>query len=108
MLEQQDFQCAKLKELAAQAGGSSRRLRKLERMLNALHERNKPWFYPFAIFLMFGTQLLMAIEAWRIRYGSSLRVFLDAWAEFEALNSLANYAYENPDNIFPEFSTNSS
>ena len=29
---------------------------------------------------------------------------MDAWGEFEALNALANYARENPDSTFPEFS----
>ena len=30
-------------------------------------------------------------------------MWLQAWAEFEALNALAAHAYENPDNAFPEF-----
>ena len=50
-----------------------------------------------------GTQLCMAIERWRSQHGESLRSWLQAWAEFEALNALAGYAYENPDNAFPEF-----
>jgi hypothetical protein len=29
--------------------------------------------------------------------------WLDAWAEFEALQALATYAYERPDGTFPEF-----
>ena len=47
----------------------------------------------------------MAVEHWRIEHGADLRVWLDAWAEFEALNALANYSYENPGNTFPEFSS---
>jgi DNA mismatch repair ATPase MutS len=47
----------------------------------------------------------MAIEHWRIEHRTKLRVWLDAWAEFEALNALAHYAYENPENTFPEFSS---
>src|SRR3977135_3034478 len=46
----------------------------------------------------------MAIEHWRMQHGDALRVWMDAWGEFEALNSLANYAQENPDSAFPEFS----
>ncbi len=48
--------------------------------------------------------MCMAIEAWRIEHGANLRIWLDAWAEFEALIALATYAYENPENTFPEFS----
>jgi len=46
----------------------------------------------------------MAIENWRIEHRIALRIWLDTWAEFEALSALANYAYENPENTFPEFS----
>ena len=45
--------------------------------------------------------------AWQSSSGAkarpSLRMWLEAWAEFEALNALAAYGYENPDNTFPEF-----
>jgi DNA mismatch repair ATPase MutS len=51
---------------------------------------------------MVGTQVSMAVEDWRTRNQESLRDWLDAWAEFEALNALANY--ENPENSVPEFS----
>jgi DNA mismatch repair ATPase MutS len=45
----------------------------------------------------------MAIEQWRVAHGESLRIWLHTWAEFEALNALAAYGYENPENTFPEF-----
>ena len=32
-------------------------------------------------------------------------MWFGAWAEFEALNTLANYNYENPDHTFPEFAS---
>lgn len=104
LLEEHRFQSPKLRRLADRAQNSSKSVRKLERLLNALHERNKEWFYGPSLLLLFGTQLCMAIEHWRIKHGAALGVWLDAWAEFEALNALANYAYENPENAFPEFS----
>jgi len=58
-----------------------------------------------SLLLLGGTQLCMAVEQWRIEHRAALRGWLDAWAEFEALNALANYAYENPENTFPDFST---
>jgi DNA mismatch repair ATPase MutS len=105
LLEETHFQSIKLRGLADRARNSSKSVRKLERLVNALNERNKEWFYGPSLYLLIGTQLCMAIEAWRIENGAALRVWLDAWAEFEALNALANYAYENPENTFPEFST---
>jgi DNA mismatch repair ATPase MutS len=104
LLEQTEFQSLKLRQLADRVRNSSKSVRKLERLVNALNERNKEWFYGPSLYLLIGTQLCMAIEAWRIENGAALRIWLDAWAEFEALNALANYAYENPENTFPEFS----
>jgi hypothetical protein len=105
LLERTQFQSARLRRIADLVRNSSRSVRKLERLLNTLNERNKEWFYAPSLFLLVGTQLCMAIENWRIENGAALRSWLDAWAEFEALSALANYAYENPDNTFPVFST---
>jgi MutS domain V len=104
LLEQTEFQSLKLRQLADRVRNSSKSVRKLERLVNALNERNKEWFYGPSLYLLIGTQLCMAIEVWRIENGAALRIWLDAWAEFEALNALANYAYENPENTFPDFS----
>jgi DNA mismatch repair ATPase MutS len=68
-------------------------------------ERDKEFFYVFSRLLLVGTQLCMAIEHWRMENGDALHGRLKAWAEFEALNALAGYGYENPENTFPEFST---
>ena len=103
LLEAQQFRSVKLRDLAERVRNSSRSVRTLERLLNALGERNKPWFYGPSLFLLFGTQVCMAIEAWRNKHGRALRIWLDVWAEFEALNAFATYAYENPTNTFPEF-----
>jgi MutS domain V len=104
LLEASEFKSEKLRQLANRARGSAKSVRRLERLLNALHERNKDLFYVPSLILLFGTQLCMAIEDWRIAHRADLRIWLDVWAEFEALNALANYAYENPESVFPEFS----
>jgi hypothetical protein len=105
LLERTQFQSARLRGIADRVRNSSRSVRKLERLLNALNERNKEWFYAPFLFLLVGTQLCMAIENWRSENGAALRSWLAAWAEFEALSALANYAYENPENTFPVFSS---
>jgi xanthosine utilization system XapX-like protein len=105
LLEHHQFQSSKLRQLAGRVRNGSKSVRKLERLLNALNERNKEWFFGPSLLLLTGTQLCLAIEQWRIQHRAALRGWLDAWAEFEALNALANYAYENPENAFPELST---
>jgi DNA mismatch repair ATPase MutS len=44
----------------------------------------------------------MAIEAWRIRCGPQIGKWVAAVSEFEALCSLASFAYERPDAVFAE------
>src|SRR5262249_36000623 len=41
---------------------------------------------------------------WRAESGPEVRQWMDAVAEFEALSSLASYAYEHPRDPFPEVS----
>jgi DNA mismatch repair ATPase MutS len=104
LLEGEQFQSAKLKRLTEQIRGGSAAIRKLQRLLDALGQRNKDWFFAVSRCLLLGTQLCMATERWRREHGQALRTWLYAWAQFEALNALAAYGYENPDNTFPEFS----
>ena len=102
LIERQRFSATKVAALAAQARGSAGSMKRLELLLKVLEERHKEWFYLPGLILMLGTQVCAAVEEWRIRHGAALAGWLDAWAEFEALNSLANFCYENPDHVFPE------
>ena len=102
LMETEEVQSPKLRQLAGEVRNSADTIRKLERLLDALAQRDKEWFFaPYRYFLV-GTQLCMAIEQWRRQHGESLRIWLQAWGEFEALNALAAYSFENPDNAFPE------
>jgi DNA mismatch repair ATPase MutS len=102
MLEGEQFRSIKLTRLVEQVENGSRSIRKLEPLLGALGQRDKDWFYGPSRLLLVGTQVCIAIEQWRREHGAALRVWLSAWAEFEALNALAGYGYENPHNTFPE------
>jgi len=44
----------------------------------------------------------LALERWRARCGGSLAGWIEAASEIEALSALAGYAFEHPDDIFPE------
>jgi hypothetical protein len=108
LLETEQFQSPKLMQLAGDVGNSSESIRTLERLMDALGQRDKEWFYaPFRYFLI-GTQLCMAIEQWRREHAESLKIWMGAWAEFEALNALAAYSFENPENTFPEVADGSA
>jgi hypothetical protein len=53
--------------------------------------------------LLWNLQCAFAIDAWRDQHGRSIRAWLGAVGEVEALSDLASYAYEHPHDVFPEF-----
>lgn len=102
LLEEQSFHSAKLQELAGRVKGASSPVRKLDRLIRAVDECTKEWFYGIGVALLLDTQLALAIERWKLRHGEDLRNWLETWAEFEAVNALACYAHEHPEDVFPE------
>ncbi|MGH7790632.1 MAG: MutS-related protein, partial [Candidatus Binatia bacterium] len=80
----------------------SRRIAQLQRLINLLDARRNQFFAPLAPLLLWGTQLGMAIDAWRAVSGAGIERWLRAVGEFEALCALAAYAYEHPHDPFPQ------
>ena len=80
----------------------SQRLAKLAKLVDLLEARRNQMFMPIGWLLLWTTQLSFALEAWRVKSGPSIALWLEAVGEFEALTSLAGYAFENPDDPFPE------
>ncbi|WP_321478209.1 hypothetical protein [uncultured Paludibaculum sp.] len=104
LLQHSEFQSAKLGAIVRtlREAGASGSIRRIERMIVWLNERNKDWFYGPSMFLLYATQMTLAIEHWRGSHQENMRAWLDDWAEFEALNALAGYGYEHPEDPFPE------
>jgi hypothetical protein len=80
----------------------SRRIAQLERLINLLDARRNELFAAVAPLLLWGTQLALAVEAWRAVSGPAVARWLGAVGEFEALCALATYAYERDDDPFPD------
>jgi DNA mismatch repair ATPase MutS len=59
------------------------------------------------LFVLWTLQCACAVEAWRKLAGPAVRRWLATVGEFEALSSLAGYAYEHPADVFPEFAQTS-
>ena len=47
-------------------------------------------------------QCMVALERWKARYASAFPKWIAAVGEIEALNSLATFAFNNPEYIYPE------
>lgn len=54
---------------------------------------------------LFNLHVLKALLKWKENYSSELENWIAIIGEFEALNSLANVAYNNPDFVFPDINS---
>lgn len=69
-----------------------------------LDDSRHNWFVRlFDVPLLYSLQVAFALERWRRKYGSGIEAWLDVVGQLEALSSIAAYAYEHPEDPFPEF-----
>ena len=110
MMEAQQFHSPKLRALVecVRKQSGAKAVRKVEKLARVFDQRDKELFHYPSMLLAVGTQLVLAVEQWRAQYQRDFKSWLDAWAEFEALQALAGYAHERPDCTFPEFVGDSS
>lgn len=107
LIEQRQFESAHLKHIinALQTEGvpPSRSIAQLRRAIQGLNNCFRNQFSaPLTILLGIPFHYLSAIERWLKHVGPHCPEWLAAVGEFEALCSLAGYAYEHPDDPFPE------
>jgi len=105
-IERESFTAPRLTALRAALDSAgvppSRRIAQLDRLITLLDARRNQLFAAVTPLLLWGTQLALALEAWRAMCGPSVGRWLAAVGEFEALCALATFAYEHPDDPFPE------
>ena len=100
IVEWERFSSAKLRALAGslarEGSAASTNVRRLQRLMRLLKERDNEFFTYVSFCLLWATQFAMAIEHWRQRHGAQLQAWVAALGEFEALISLSTYSYEHP------------
>lgn len=99
LMQSHPFASARLRELQAltlEPAGSTALLNKLASSLGVVEQRSKGWFFVLSLLLAAGTQAAISIAAWKRSHADSMRIWLQAWSEFEALNALATFAFEHP------------
>ena len=105
-MERETFTSARLRQLQASLAKDAKRpsqqIAYLLRLVDYLNQRRNQFFMIVSIPLLWGTQFAFAIEAWRSRCGPFVEGWLKAFGEFEALCALSGYAYEHPEDPFPE------
>jgi hypothetical protein len=104
-LEAETFSSPKLSTLRTRldvAGQpASHRIAQLQRFIELLDSRDHAVMKLVGPLLLWTTQLAVAIESWRAVSGAGIGGWVAAVGEMEALSSLACYAYEHPDDPFP-------
>ena len=81
----------------------SRAVRRLRLWVDLFDSRRNQFFAPLALVSMWGVHCALAIEAWRARHGAAVEAWLAAVGQLEAMGSLAGYAWEHPDDVYPAF-----
>jgi len=103
-LEQEQFSCARLGVLRGALEGVSRPsalIAQLRRYIAARDALRNEFVRPFGLLLLVRSQAAVAIDRWHAANRSSLARWIATIAEFEALSSLATYAFEHPADPFP-------
>ncbi|MGB6876615.1 MAG: hypothetical protein WBD87_11320 [Candidatus Acidiferrales bacterium] len=102
LVQGEQFQSPQLVELQRKLHGSFECIASLQRLVRLLSLRESEWLaWPYLL-LLGTTQVTSRIEWWRQRHGPQLVEWITVLGEFEALMAIAAYAYENPDDPFPE------
>jgi hypothetical protein len=106
-IEDERFEAAPLQQLqlklSSHSLGASAAISKLATIVNFVEARRNPMLAPFMLLLLYPLQTALAAERWRSTHGAVIRPWLEVLGEFEALISLARYAYERFEDPFPEF-----
>jgi hypothetical protein len=106
VLERQTFTAPRLialhAALARDGVPASRQIERLRKLVSLLDARRNQFFAPFALLLLWTTNIAFAIERWRIESGTEIVKWIDAIGEMEALLSLSSFAFEHPAFVMPE------
>jgi hypothetical protein len=90
-------------QLSSGAVPGSQAIAKLRSLVDLIDSRDNLFLKALDVPLMYSVQVAFAAERWRHAHGKSVRGWLAAVGEIEALLSLAGYSYEHPADPFPEF-----
>ncbi|PJJ07868.1 MutS-like protein [Flavobacterium sp. 1] len=106
-IEKENFKSEKLKDLQQKLNfknqKASAHLQKLAELFSNMETIGN--FVTALLFngtFLFNLHVLKSMIAWKKEHAEVLEEWLEVIGEFEMLNSLANFAYNNPDFVYPE------
>ena len=105
-LEAAEFRSTALQQAQAPLHNDNQRASEALKRLAYITGQLDVRYNAFAVILNVGflwdIQWIYKLEDWKTRHGNSLSGWFTSLQTFEALSSLANAAYNNPDWVFPE------
>jgi hypothetical protein len=106
LFERERFQSPRLVALGERLrhGGevASHQIARLARLVDWANAQRNQFFAPIGWLVLWPVHFAYAIERWRARSGADVARWIEVIGELEALAALAGYAYERPDEPFPE------
>lgn len=106
-IENEQFTSEKLRGFQSGLRGTTQPasvwIRKLAHIVNWINARDSLLMKVIDLPLLYIVQIGISADFWRKRFGSKVRLCIEAVAEFEALLSVSAYAYEHPEDPFPIF-----
>jgi hypothetical protein len=106
-IENEEFQSPLLKQLAScfKDGNvtASEGIAKLSSLCELENSRHNIILRFIDLPLLYSLQVGFALQRWRRKYASAVISWIESLGQIEALLSLATFAYEHPEDCFPEF-----
>jgi hypothetical protein len=91
-----------LEELRGRAREAHGAIRQLSRLTSFFDQRLNLLVFIFLNSLAFyDLRCMVALERWKARYRDKLPAWIEAVGNIEALNSLATFAFNHPDHVYP-------
>lgn len=102
LITKENFDNQVLKRLQAQVTGASEAIGMLDKITGRMANRTNPFFMFFVgLPTLWDIWYFNKLENWKATHQQDLPQWLATIAEFEALNSLAGYAFANPSFVVP-------
>lgn len=107
ILEQEHFTSSRLCDLQAQLKTDgippSAAVKKLDRITDYAAHHHNLFFVFLDNFIFYSLFCALWAESWRKKFGRALRSWLNTVGQMESLAALSGYAFEHPQNVWPEF-----
>ena len=106
ILEKQDFKSERLREIVSplhlEGRRATERIHRFRRLIGLFEARRNQFVAIIGPLVLYQTQLALAMERWRTANRHHLPMWILAVARFEAYSSLACFAFEHEDAVFPD------